>query len=436
MDGFAALELILAFSAFVTCNFNTEAREKLESIQNSAEFLPSTNHTTLSTMTEMTVTTIYTTSNFIHHTHSIKPPSTAVITIGNTTHHNPSIVTTTPTANTTHSHVTGNTTQHNLSIATTTLTANTTHSHITGNTTQHNLSIATTTPTANTTRSHVTGNTTQHNLSIATTTPTANTTLSHVTGNTTQHNLSIATTTPTANTTHSHITGNTTPHNHSIVTTTPAANITVLTTRETVGPTLSPIPSPPPVLNYSVKWPNSSAICIQASMGLELIVLSSNKEQYFNIERDGTTSTGTCGEDKSNLNITFNKGFIGITFEKSEDSYYISEIEALLKLSPQGVLYYGKKTNQQLFKTWLGYSFKCASKQTVMLADSLQFRTIKTQLQAFSINDNKFGKVSECLADHNTVAIAVGLTVVILIVLSLIIYGIYIKRKSDGYQRI
>ncbi|XP_030072497.1 lysosome-associated membrane glycoprotein 3 isoform X1 [Microcaecilia unicolor] len=210
-----------------------------------------------------------------------------------------------------------------------------------------------------------------------------------------------------------------------------------MTTRETVGPTLSPVPSPPPVLNYSVTQPNSSTNCIQASMGLELIVLNSDeKERYFNIERYGTTSTGTCGEDKSNLNITFNKGFISITFKKSEDSYYISEIEAVLKVSPQGMLYNGNITNQQLFKTSLGYSFKCASKQTVMLAHNFQFRTVYTQLQAFSINNNKFGKVSQCSADHNIVPVAVGVMVVILIVLGLIIYGIYLKCKSDGYQRI
>ncbi|XP_030072498.1 lysosome-associated membrane glycoprotein 3 isoform X2 [Microcaecilia unicolor] len=170
-----------------------------------------------------------------------------------------------------------------------------------------------------------------------------------------------------------------------------------MTTRETVGPTLSPVPSPPPVLNYSVTQPNSSTNCIQASMGLELIVLNS---------------------------------------DESEDSYYISEIEAVLKVSPQGMLYNGNITNQQLFKTSLGYSFKCASKQTVMLAHNFQFRTVYTQLQAFSINNNKFGKVSQCSADHNIVPVAVGVMVVILIVLGLIIYGIYLKCKSDGYQRI
>ncbi|XP_029471294.1 lysosome-associated membrane glycoprotein 3 isoform X2 [Rhinatrema bivittatum] len=420
MVGFFLLALILTSSEFVTSNIDVEGSENLKliaankSIQSHAEFLPSTNsitHSATSTTPSAKITTSHTTGNTTQHTHSM---------------------TTTPPANTTTSHTTGSTTQH-ANQTTYSPISNTTTNHTTGNTTQHIHSM-TTTPPANTT-SHTTGSTMQH-ANQTTHSPISNVTTNHTTGNTTQHTHSTAT---PANTT-----GNTTQHanqtTHSTVTSTPiynTTNTTILITTETVGPTLSPKPSPPPVLNYSVTLLNSSTNCIQASMGLELVVQNSDKKMnYFNIEHYGTQSTGTCGEDKSNLNIIFNTGSIKFTFEKNKDSYYISEIEALFKAPSQGIVYHGKKPNQQLFKTQLGLSFKCASKQTVTLADNFQLWTVNTQLQAFNIKDNKFGQASECSDDHNTVAVAVGVTVVIVIILTLIIYGIYLKRKSDGYQRI
>lgn len=49
-------------------------------------------------------------------------------------------------------------------------------------------------------------------------------------------------------------------------------------------------------------------------------------------------------------------------------------------------------TSKQLFTATVGNSFKCLSKQMVNLADNFQLLTVNTQLQAFAIVGNQFGK--------------------------------------------
>ncbi|XP_067392608.1 lysosome-associated membrane glycoprotein 3 isoform X2 [Emydura macquarii macquarii] len=203
----------------------------------------------------------------------------------------------------------------------------------------------------------------------------------------------------------------------------------------TMKPTLAPDSSSPPTGAYSVS--TGSVNCIKALMGLELIVQDSKtqKKGYFNIDPNITQTSGICGNLQSNLNITFNGGFVSFIFVKEDSVYYINTVEASLKIPSAGSWH--NVTHKQLFTTTMGNSFKCLSKQMVNLGEKFQLLTVNTQLQAFTIVGNQFGKVEECSADFNIILPVIGsLVVIIASITVLLFYAVHLKRKSSAYQRI
>ncbi|KAJ1087733.1 hypothetical protein NDU88_000898 [Pleurodeles waltl] len=346
---------------------------------------------------------------------------------------------TTPTPKPT-THTTSNVTQAPTTPATTPMS---TTAYTTTNLTQAPTSPLNTTvhTTAHTTQptNHTTANSTQAPTEPTNTTAhTANTT-AH-TANTTAHTTSVPTNHTTANSTvrptlPSNIT-TTIPANH---TTTAPANLTTHTTANGTHttthityiptPTYSPKPSPPATGNYSVS--EKGANCIMALMGLELVI-HAKEDSYFNIAPNETVQSGSCGTSSSNLNITFHGGFINFNFMKDGEYYFIDQIQALL--THVGVRQIIKQT---LMKTKLGYSYKCKSMQKFPLEKDLSLVMVNARFQAFNIEHNSFGAESECFQDHSSrIAVAVGITVVAVIILAIILYFIYRKRKLAGYQRI
>ncbi|MEE6501320.1 hypothetical protein FKM82_004123 [Ascaphus truei] len=300
---------------------------------------------------------------------------------------------------------------------------------------------ANTTNTTTTTASTPANTTTAHTTNTTTTTAStpANTTTAHTTTNTTTAHTTANTTTAhtTANTTTAHTTANTTTA-HTTANTTTAHTTTAHTTNTTTPfiPTLPPKPSPPTTGNYSVKTGNNT--CIKALMGLELeLDFSAQDQRYFNVEPNSsrTAVTGTCGANKANLNLTFPEGSINFMFVKEEHSYYISEVSVRYKLSPS-IIWYGNASNQKLFKTDNRYAVTCKHAPAIKLSSSMSLVMTDVKLQAFGINNNTFGKESTCSADYNVIAPAIAVTVVVVIILGLIMYAVYLKIRSSGYQRI
>ncbi|KAM4694039.1 lysosome-associated membrane glycoprotein 3 isoform 2-T2 [Discoglossus pictus] len=297
------------------------------------------------------------------------------------------------------------------------------------NTTLHTTTQAPNTTAHTTTQApNTTVNTTTQapNTTVHTTTHAPNTT-AHVTNTTTHAPNTTAhvtnTTTHAPNTT-AHVTNTTT---HGPNTTTPHMSTTVPT------PTLQPKPSPPETGNYSVK--SEKETCIIALMGLELELSNSTKtKQYFNIVPKGTKATGQCESSKANLNLTFSEGFINFLFVKDANYYHIEEITANF-IQSSSVKWYGTVSKETLLTTNNGYHVKCTNTPDVHLSDNMTLVMANVDLQAFDIKDGVFGKATSCSYDRN-VCLAVGLTVVILIIIGLVAYLIYHKKKSSGYQRI
>ncbi|CAM4715647.1 lysosome-associated membrane glycoprotein 3 isoform X1 [Lepidochelys kempii] len=289
-------------------------------------------------------------------------------------------------------------------------------------------------PTNQTTHSRVATTAAAKKTTAKPTSPTNQTTTLAVTTTATTKKTAVKTTTqPTKQTTH---TAAKTTARTNMTTIHPGNQTTRPATTATVEPTLAPNTSSPTTGAYNVS--NGSVNCIKASMGLELIVQNSKtqKKGYFNIDPSITQTSGSCGNRQSNLNLTFNGGFISFTFVKKDRIYYISTVEASLKIHSVGSWH--NVTSKQLFTATMGNSFKCLSKQMVNLADNFQLLTVNTQLQAFAIVGNQFGKEEECSLDRNrrTIPIALGLSILGLFVIVLA-FGLISRRKPNrGYERI
>ncbi|OXB60822.1 hypothetical protein ASZ78_016550 [Callipepla squamata] len=188
---------------------------------------------------------------------------------------------------------------------------------------------------------------------------------------------------------------------------------------------------------YTISSRNQT--CIKAVMGLQLMALSIQEKQmkYLTVNPNTTQIHGSCGTVRSVLNITFIGGFISFVFIKKDPTYYVNAIEAELQLPSEGKLYYGI-IRQQHFTAKLGNSFKCASKQTFGLKRAYQLLIVNMQLQAFDIVGNQFGREEECFLDQNgkAVPIAVGLSILGLLVIVLVTFLISRKKPYRGYERI
>uniref|UniRef100_A0A6I8NM95 Lysosome-associated membrane glycoprotein 3 n=1 Tax=Ornithorhynchus anatinus TaxID=9258 RepID=A0A6I8NM95_ORNAN len=266
---------------------------------------------------------------------------------------------------------------------------------------------------------------------IVTTPPTVGPTTNGITGTESAVSQTV-TAAPTANGTGNHTVTETT---RAVTTTPDAHNITQTTwlITTTAGPTLAPRPSSAAVGTYRVS--NGSRTCVKAVMGIQLIV-QDRQMGYFNIDPNVTKASGSCETWKANLLLTFSGGFVNFNFTKDGGSYYISSIEARLTVSSPKVDHHGVKREVQWFKTLVGHSFQCLSAQRVQLGNDLQLQTVNVQLQAFDITRDQFGNVDECSRDYNIVIPVIGLIVVAISILGLIFYGVRLKRKSSGYQRI
>ncbi|XP_075058298.1 lysosome-associated membrane glycoprotein 3 isoform X2 [Mixophyes fleayi] len=304
--------------------------------------------------------------------------------------------------------------------------------HAPTNTTTHATS-NTTHATSNTT--HATSNTTH--LTSNTTHATSNTT--HATSNTTTHASSNTTThAPSNTTTHApsntttHAPSNTTTHAPSNTTTHAPSNTTTHTTAKPT-PTLPPVPSTPERGNYTVK--DDKSTCVIANMGLELVLENSTKKSYFNVAPKQTNSSGACGDSKANLLLTFTEGSINFAFVKESKVYYIDEVSVSFYLASAGN-WNGTASKLKLLSTDIGYSVKCKDTPAVKLGNNLQLVLSDVKLQAFDITNGIFGKEEMCSHDRNIIAVAISVTVIIVLIIAVVIYFIWHKRRSSGYQQI
>ncbi|XP_039193794.1 macrosialin [Crotalus tigris] len=322
------------------------------------------------------------------------------------------------------------TTTHHHHRHTTTTTTHTSHPHTTTarkqTTTRHSATThhATTTHHVTTTR-HTT--TTRH---AATTHPANHTSTAHPTSHpqTTTHEKhptthQAATTAPANHTSHAHPTTTTTPQ------------------------TTAPRPTQPPgvlVGNYSVK--QGSAVCLRAEMGLQLRVRYADKAKRqvwgaFAVQPNQTDFSGTCSSKTATLKLHFPEGFILFTFQKNETekTAYLSQVQANLTYwFPQATTettFRANNASLREFAAPLGMSYQCLNR-SLDLTEDFHLSALSERIQAFQLQDGKFGEAEVCPEQRRSVVlpIVVGVVLGLLIVIVLVAFAVGRWRAHTGYQ--
>ncbi|XP_075056143.1 lysosome-associated membrane glycoprotein 1 [Mixophyes fleayi] len=214
----------------------------------------------------------------------------------------------------------------------------------------------------------------------------------------------------------------------------------------TATPTTAPItPKTPDMGDYSVNT-SSGAACILAKMGLQLNVTYIKKDDKevsyeFNIDPKHVAVNGTCSNSSAVLILSSDIVYLlfNFTLNATASTFYLGQVFVNATVpdskEPRFIVDSDKLS---YLKTTTHKSYKCKSKQTLEIARNFSIDTYNLQIQAFDIDENKFGPAVECSEDQNgmLVPIVVGACLAGLVLIVLVAYLIGRKRSHAGYQTI
>ncbi|XP_070711221.1 macrosialin [Pempheris klunzingeri] len=213
----------------------------------------------------------------------------------------------------------------------------------------------------------------------------------------------------------------------------------------TAKPTPPPSPKPTPSANLTVGKYNlttdKKVICLMAQMALQIRLAKPKDNGTFIIQPSMTTANGGCQQTKANLTLVFKEGFITLMFNKStaDNAVYVDALSFVLNypLSKGGNAEY-KASNKSLhlFTAKVGHSYSCRS-ESLYMGNGLYLDIQQDRMQAFNLTkSNEFGVSDPCAADKPDyrVAIAVGVTLLVLICIVVVAYLLGRRRRTDGYQ--
>ncbi|XP_075958943.1 lysosome-associated membrane glycoprotein 2 isoform X2 [Anarhichas minor] len=218
-------------------------------------------------------------------------------------------------------------------------------------------------------------------------------------------------------------------------TTTPAAPVTNSSTAP--PPTTTPTPTPTPTLptpttgEYSIKPDENSTVCLMANFGLRI----SLKSGEMNFEPNGTTSSGSCGVNSSQLVLTSNAMTITLTFTNDTKKFHLHALNITGKTS-SGVAFSGANTNLSLWEAAVGSSYMCNKEQNYTITGLLTLYTFNLHVQPFGVNKGVFSTAHECSLDDTSILIPiiVGAALAGLILIVVIAYVIGRRKTYVGYQ--
>ncbi|KAB1267774.1 Lysosome-associated membrane glycoprotein 1 [Camelus dromedarius] len=223
-----------------------------------------------------------------------------------------------------------------------------------------------------------------------------------------------------------------------------------------VTPTAPPAPPRPSVSRYNVT--DSNGTCLLATMGLQLNVTYSRKDnttvtREFNVNPNKTTFSGSCtaqlvtlllqGEDLALLAFQFG-------MNASSSQVFLQGIQLNMTLpDARGApsthstafadpTFRAANSSLRALQAAVGNSYKCNAEQRVQVTEAFSLNMFRVWVQAFQVDGDKFGPVEECQLDENSmlIPIAVGGALAGLVLIVLIAYLIGRKRSHAGYQTI
>ncbi|KAG9492260.1 hypothetical protein GDO78_000660 [Eleutherodactylus coqui] len=218
------------------------------------------------------------------------------------------------------------------------------------------------------------------------------------------------------------------------------------TVTPTVAPTTPPVnPKTPDTGNYRVNG-TSGAACILAKMGLQLNITYKKKDGKeasfrFNIDPKLVTVSGSCSNTSALLRLSSDNLALLFTFtlNTTANKFYLGRVSLNTSVpdaaEPNFVVESGSLS---FLETATHKSYKCNTKETLKITDKFSMDTYNLHVQAFDVEENKFGPAVECADDQNgmLVPIVVGAALAGLVLIVLIAYLIGRKRSHAGYQTI
>lgn len=212
-----------------------------------------------------------------------------------------------------------------------------------------------------------------------------------------------------------------------------------------VPPTPSPplVPTNPNVSRYNVTGDNGT--CLLASMALQLNITYLKKDNMtvtraFNINPNDTYN-GKCGVNTVALKVQNKNSVLELQFglNASSSLFFLQGAQLNMTL-PEAKDPEFKASNYSLraLQATLGNSYKCNAEEHIFVTNAFSLNVFSVQVQAFKVENGRFGSVEECMQDGNNmlIPIAVGGALAGLVLIVLIAYLIGRKRSHAGYQTI
>ncbi|XP_043927944.1 lysosome-associated membrane glycoprotein 1 [Protopterus annectens] len=208
----------------------------------------------------------------------------------------------------------------------------------------------------------------------------------------------------------------------------------------TVTPTQPPTPKDPVSIKYNVT--SSNGTCLLAQMGLQLnltYITKYNKTgvEIINIDSNATAS-GFCESTSVGLSLKSERTSLWLFFSMDTAAQRGSVLHKVRQVVTLRGALNVTNTSLNYLQATLGKSFKCSSKQILQVSPVFALDVFKAQVQAFTVQNGKFGEAEECLLDQNNmlIPIIVGAALAGLVLIVLIAYLIGRKRSHAGYQTI
>ncbi|XP_019646476.1 PREDICTED: lysosome-associated membrane glycoprotein 1-like [Branchiostoma belcheri] len=207
--------------------------------------------------------------------------------------------------------------------------------------------------------------------------------------------------------------------------TTPSAH--TIPVKTTVHTTPIPFPVPKPSQNNYTLTDITGKVCFMALMAVQIQVnytrtTGKTGSAVWDVPKN-TNATGACGNDTASLQLVFDGGLTNLTviftattgmddltdvdtdsgFKASEMFLEYVETEARFPGSVNnGTSQTVEKKNLAVFQCTTGMSYKCNTRQTVMLSHDVTLRFEDVHLQPFQVKGGHFDPVKECTADKVT----------------------------------
>ncbi|XP_033026129.1 macrosialin [Lacerta agilis] len=218
--------------------------------------------------------------------------------------------------------------------------------------------------------------------------------------------------------------------------------------RTTPHPTPTQQPTEPPVAsvgNYVV--PKGSDPCLRVQAALQLRVRYTDKAKQelwgdFAVNPNRTEFSGNCTNQTAVLHLHFQEGDLLFTFRKNHTgkTFFLSRVQAYLTYQfhqATGRSFRADNSSLREFEARLGHSYQCRNR-TLVLAEGFHLSALQERVQAFDLQDGKFGEAEVCREQRRTllVPIIIGVLLLVLILIVVVAFLIGRARSHRGYQTI